>query len=46
VGDLQLGAAITLGGTRITFTHVIRTKEFKTQRDDDQFGAVNVSFRF
>ncbi|HEY4124370.1 MAG TPA: lipid A deacylase LpxR family protein [Rhizomicrobium sp.] len=46
VGDLQLGAAITLGGTRITFTHVMRTKEFKTQPDGDQFGAVNVSFRF
>jgi hypothetical protein len=46
VGDLQLGAAITLGGTRITFTHVIRTREFDTQQDNDQFGAVNVSFRF
>jgi hypothetical protein len=46
VGDLQLGAAITLGGTRITYTHVIRTKEYKTQADNDRFGAVNVSFRF
>ncbi len=46
VGDLQLGAAITLGGTRITYTHVIRTKEYKTQADNDRFGAVSVSFRF
>lgn len=46
VGDLQFGAAITLGGTRITYTHVIRSKEFDTQHGHDQFGAVNVSFRF
>lgn len=45
VGDLQFGAAITLGGTRITYTHVIRSKEFNTQHGHDEFGAVNISFR-
>jgi len=45
VGDLELGAAITFNFMQITFTHVIRTKEFKTQTAADQFGAVNVSFK-
>ncbi len=45
VGDLELGAAITFNFMQITFTHVIRTKEYKTQTAADQFGAVNLSFR-
>lgn len=45
VGDLTLGAAMTLSGVRVAFTHVFRTKEYKTQAKADQFGAVNVSFR-
>ena len=45
VGDLELGAAITFNFMQITFTHVIRTKEYKTQTAADQFGAVNVSFK-
>jgi hypothetical protein len=45
VGDLELGAAITFDFMQITFTHVFRTKEYKTQTAADQFGAVNLSFR-
>jgi len=45
VGDLELGAAITFNFMQITFTHVIRTKEYKTQTAADQFGAVNLSFK-
>jgi hypothetical protein len=45
VGDLELGAAVTFDFMQVTFTHVIRTKEYKTQANADQFGAVNVSFR-
>lgn len=45
VGDLELGAAVTFNFMQITFTHVIRTKEYKTQTAADQFGAVNLSFR-
>ncbi len=45
VGDLELGAAITFNFMQITFTHVIRSKEYKTQTAADQFGAVNLSFK-
>lgn len=46
VGDFQFGAALTLWGTRITYTHVLRSREFKTQHGADQFGAITASFRF
>lgn len=45
VGDLSLGAAITFSHVRLAFTHVFRTREYKTQTSSDQFGAVSVSFR-
>ncbi len=45
VGDIQVGAAIQLGGTRLSFTHVFRSKEFDTQPSADQFGAVSLTFR-
>jgi lipid A 3-O-deacylase len=46
VGDLVLGAAITFDSFRLAFTHDIRTREYKTQPAADQFGAVDLSFRF
>jgi lipid A 3-O-deacylase len=45
VGDLQLGAAVQLGGARLSFTHVFRSKEFATQASADQFGSVDLTFR-
>ena len=46
VGDLQYGAAITLYSWRLTYTHVFRTREFKTQIGPDQFGALSLSYAF
>ena len=46
VGDLVLGAAITFDSFRLAFTHDIRTKEYRTQPAADQFGAVDLTFRF
>jgi lipid A 3-O-deacylase len=46
VGDAQLGAAIAFRAFRLTFTHVFRSKEYKTQTAADQFGAINLSFRY
>jgi hypothetical protein len=46
VGDLQLGAAITFGQWRPSFTHVFRTREYRTELHADQFGAFNLSYRF
>jgi lipid A 3-O-deacylase len=46
VGDAQFGAAIAFRAFRLTFTHVFRSKEYKTQTAADQFGAINLSFRY
>jgi hypothetical protein len=45
VGDLQIGAVVAIDDVRLSFTHVFRTKEFRTQTSADQFGAVNLTFR-
>jgi len=31
---------------KITYSYVYRTKEFKAQHDEQQFGAISVSFTF
>jgi lipid A 3-O-deacylase len=46
VGDLELGAAVTFRAFQVSFTHVIRSREYATQKAADQFGAVNLSVRF
>jgi lipid A 3-O-deacylase len=46
VGDLEMGAAVTFRAFQLSFTHVIRTREYATQKAADQFGAVNLSVRF
>ncbi len=46
VGDISVGAAVVFDSFQISFTHVIRSREYKTQKADDQFGAVDLSFRF
>ena len=45
VGDLEFGFAMAFESWRLSFTHVFRSKEFKTQPSADQFGAVNLTFR-
>ncbi|HEX4294434.1 MAG TPA: lipid A deacylase LpxR family protein [Rhizomicrobium sp.] len=46
VGDLEMGAAVTFRAFELSFTHVIRSREYSTQKAADQFGAVNLSVRF
>ncbi|MFH1804284.1 MAG: lipid A deacylase LpxR family protein [Pseudomonadota bacterium] len=46
VGDLQIGAALIIGQTRLSYTHVYRTREFEGQGSGDQFGAISLSMRF
>jgi hypothetical protein len=46
VGDAQFGFAATLGAARLAYTHVFRTREFRTQRTSDEFGSVSLSVRF
>jgi lipid A 3-O-deacylase len=45
VGDLQFGVVLDLSGTRLSYTHVLRTREFTTQHGNDGFGAIAVSVR-
>ena len=45
VADFQFGAAIAGDSWRLSFTHVIRTKEYKLQPKSDQFGSINLTFR-
>jgi len=42
--DLQLGAALVWGKTRLGFTFVRRSKEFESQAKPDDFGQLSVSF--
>ncbi len=46
VFDAQAGAAVRVGKTRVAFTYVARTEEFKNQDGAAQFGAVTLSRRF
>ena len=46
VGDFQAGAAVIYSGWRLAFTHVIRTREFESQKEADRYGAVSLSMRF
>jgi hypothetical protein len=46
VGDVTFGAALVFDSFRLAFTHVIRSREYKTQKSQDQFGAVDLTVRF
>ena len=46
VGSLQIGAAVTYGASRLSFTQVFMTKEYKTQKYSPRFGALTYSYRF
>ena len=46
VADLELGAAISFEQWRLSFMHVFRTREYRTQVNADQFGAIDLSYRF
>ena len=46
VGEFQAGAAVTWGHLRLTFTHILRTREFEGQTQPDQFGAISLSTAF
>jgi lipid A 3-O-deacylase len=45
VGDLQLGFALSFERVRVAYTHVLRTREFKTQDRRLSFGSVSISWQ-
>jgi lipid A 3-O-deacylase len=46
VYDIDLGAVMTFNAFRLSYTYVIRTREYSTQPNNSKFGAVALSFRF
>lgn len=46
VNSLQVGAAVTFAQTRLSYTQVFMSKEYKTQREGSQFGVLTASYRF
>ena len=46
VYDYDIGAAVTFKAVRLSYTYVIRSREFKLQPAMSKFGAVALSFRF
>lgn len=46
ISSLQVGAAMTYGQTRLSYTQVFMTKEYDTQQHPSVFGAVTLSCRF
>ena len=46
VGDVQAGGVLVWNRLRLSYTHVWRTREFKTQESRDTFGSVAMSILF
>lgn len=46
VADLAAGFAVNYNRVILTWTQVLRTKEFKGQKDDHSFGAIALSYSF
>jgi hypothetical protein len=46
VGDLQVGLVLRFDWGNLAFTNIFRTREFDGQRENDEFGSINLSVRF
>lgn len=44
VGDFQYGIVLQTGGVRISLSNMLRTREFEGQKQNTNFGAINLSF--
>lgn len=44
VGDFQYGLVYQTGSLRFSISNMMRTKEYNTQKDNTNFGAINVSY--
>lgn len=45
VGELEFGIAFNWRDWRLGYTHVLRTREFESQDEADEFGAISLSMR-
>lgn len=46
VADVQAGFTLQLGDARLAYTYVVRTEEFETQDELQDFGTLALQFRF
>jgi len=46
VGSVQVGAALTYGEARLSYTQVFMSKEYASQDRGSEFGVVTLSYRF
>jgi len=46
VADLRFGAALILKKVELSYTFVVRTKEFREQTEHDEFGSVAMKIKF
>lgn len=46
VGDLILGMALRYRGVKVSYAQVLRSREYKAQRDAHQFGSLSLSYTF
>lgn len=46
VGDLQYGIVLNWPSIRLSYTHVLRSREYRTQAHRDEYGTVSVSMKF
>ncbi len=46
VGDLQYGVVLDWPSIRLSYTHVLRSREYRTQSGRDDYGALSLSVKF
>ncbi|WP_040726226.1 lipid A deacylase LpxR family protein [Thiomicrorhabdus sp. Kp2] len=46
VGDIQFGFVVDWKNMRLSYTHLLRTEEYKTQQSNNDFGALTVGIKF
>lgn len=44
VGDISVGGAVTFDDVRLSFIHMFRSQEYRTQKGYDEFGTLCLSF--
>jgi len=46
VADFVGGVGLIINRCKITYSYVLRTKEFEAQKDEQKFGAITISYSF
>jgi hypothetical protein len=46
VGDIQFGFVVDWKKIRVSYTHLFRSKEFTTQEENHDFGALRIAIKF